>query len=67
MIDLSEMPARMKRSRLDERGYPTPRFVEWINGKPDFRVMRSKHFADCINRKLCWICGEPLGGKSLHR
>jgi hypothetical protein len=57
----TDLPKRMLRLPLDSRGYPVPRFVEWIDGKPDFRVMNGKHFAACINRKVCWICGEPLG------
>jgi hypothetical protein len=61
MVSLDGIPARMARLPLDARGYPVPKFVEWIDGKPDFRVMKAGHFAACIQRKLCWICGEPLG------
>lgn len=61
MPDLRELPDRMKRLPLDHRGYPVPKFVEWIDGKPDFRVMSPKHLVKCISRKLCWVCGEPMG------
>jgi hypothetical protein len=56
-----DLPVRMLRLPRDERGYPVPRFVEWINGKPDFRIMSRQHMSAAIRRKLCWICGQPLG------
>jgi hypothetical protein len=36
------MPARFARLPADERGYPVPKFVEWIDGKPDFRCVDSR-------------------------
>lgn len=61
MPDLTGLPERMKALPLDQRGYPVPRFVEWIDGAPDFRVMSTNHMVACVKRKLCWICGQPLG------
>lgn len=58
MID---MPKRCEHLPIDKRGYPVPKFVETVNGEPDFRVMKAKHLVDCVKRRLCWICGEPLG------
>ncbi|BCF88712.1 hypothetical protein [Paraburkholderia largidicola] len=58
---LPELPARMRALPLDERGYPVPYFVAWIDGKPDFRVADQKKLAICHNRHCCWLCGEPLG------
>jgi hypothetical protein len=55
------MPQRIRALPRDARGWPVPRFVEWFDGKPDFRVMNPAHMARCIQRKKCWICGEPLG------
>jgi hypothetical protein len=46
---------------LDERGYPVPKFVAWVDGKPDFRVVDARWMTTCIQRKVCWLCGEPLG------
>lgn len=43
------------------RGYPVPKFVAWINGEPDFRVMSNTHFKACLQFRLCWLCGEKLG------
>jgi hypothetical protein len=56
-----DMPARIARLPRDERGFPVPAFVEWIDGKPDFRVMSTKHFARAINQNRCWLCDGQLG------
>lgn len=55
------IPRRMRELPIDERGFPVPKFVPWINGKPDFRGMNGKHLAECVKKKLCWMCGDPLG------
>jgi hypothetical protein len=55
------MPARITRLPVDARGFPVPKFVAWINGQPDHRVVDTARFAPAINHKQCWICGEPLG------
>ncbi len=59
--DLPERPARIARLPLDERGYPVPWFVAWIDGKPDFRVIRPHGIEVAHKHKTCWLCGEPLG------
>lgn len=56
-----DLPPRIAKLPTDERGYPVPYFVEWIDGKPDFRVMSSKNLARAVNYRRCWICGEQLG------
>ena len=55
------MPGRMGGLPREARGYAVPKFVLWIDGKPDFRVMDLAHLKRCIERKLCWVCGHPLG------
>jgi hypothetical protein len=35
--------------------------VPTVDGKPEFRGMDGRHLNECIKRKLCWLCGEPLG------
>lgn len=57
--ELEPLPALMAQLPIDARGYPVPAFVEWIDGKPDFRVMSRKHWLTCVTRKLCWVCGRP--------
>lgn len=59
--DLPEpMPARIQKLPVDERGYPIPFFVDYVDGKPEFRAMDGRKFDRCLNEKLCWVCGERL-------
>lgn len=44
----------------DEVGRPIPFFVEYIDGKPDFRVMSSKNMDRAMRSNLCWVCGRKL-------
>ena len=55
------MPSRIAALKRDHRGYPIPAFVEWVDGKPDFRIMSSTHFTRCVKHEKCWICGDALG------
>jgi hypothetical protein len=59
--ELKELPLRMMDLRLDERGFPVPWFVEWIDGRPDFRVMSGEKWTRAVKEKLCWVCGQKLG------
>jgi hypothetical protein len=74
-VTLPDMPPRIQRLPRDERGYPVPRFVEWLkNGKrvereepganPDFRYADFDFRWRAFHNGRCWICGEPTG---LHR
>jgi hypothetical protein len=56
-----DAPARIKRLRIDARGYPVPWFVEWRDGQPDFRIIRRGAVDVACERHLCWICGGELG------
>jgi hypothetical protein len=60
-IDWEGMPVRMRRLPVEERGYPVPWFVKWIEGKPEFRVMDEDKFYRALVERLCWVCGDPLG------
>jgi hypothetical protein len=55
------MPARIAKLPVDERGYPVPKFVTWIEGKADFRVANQAFLGRAVRQRLCWICGEHLG------
>lgn len=60
--NLPPMPERIARLPIDpERGYPVPYFVQWFDDKPDFRIVDSRSLVKCVNMRLCWICGEPMG------
>lgn len=56
-----EAPARIRRLRLDHRGFPVPWFVAWINGQADHRIIDTRKLEPAIKQRLCWTCGEPLG------
>ena len=58
---LPERPARIAALPLDDRGYPVPWFVAWIDGKPDFRVIGPGKIAEAWNKRRCWLCGQQLG------
>ena len=59
--ELEPLPARMQSVPVDERGYPVPWFVDWVDGRPEFRSMDPAKFKAAIQKKLCWVCGERLG------
>ena len=63
MITLPEIPSRIARLPRDERGYPVPWFVSWIDGKPEFRCADGRKFGMAIKHKLCWVCGQRLGNR----
>lgn len=57
---LFDMPEEINRLPRDERGFPVPAFAAWIDGKPDFRIVRPEHWAACVKQNVCWICGNPM-------
>lgn len=59
--ELESLPLRMRNLPLDERGYPVPWFVQWVEGKPEFRAMDGEKWVRAVRDRLCWVCGEKLG------
>lgn len=59
--ELADIPLRMQGLPIDARGYPVPRFVEWRDGEPDFRIMSQEHWLRCVKQGVCWVCGYTLG------
>src|SRR5690242_2247182 len=55
------LPDRIARLPLDERGYPVPWFVDWVDGKPEFRAMDPAKWKRAVKERLCWVCGDRLG------
>lgn len=57
------MPARMARRPISDKGFPVPYFVTVKNeqGEWDFRAVTAEPIMACVKRRLCWLCGEPLG------
>lgn len=58
---LPPLPDRIACLPVDERGYPVPWFVQWVDGKPDFRIVDGDKFTAAIRFERCWICGGGLG------
>jgi hypothetical protein len=59
--ELEPLPRRMQHLPVDpERGYTIPWFVDWLNGKPEFRSMDAKKYIHAIRQRLCWVCGTKL-------
>lgn len=59
--NLPPVPPKMRGLPVDERGYPVPFFVAFINGKPDHRVVEPRAVRACIQLQCCWLCGQKLG------
>lgn len=55
------VPDRMKHLPIDPRGYPVPWFVPWHENRWEFRGMDGEKFGPAVRKKLCWMCGQPLG------
>jgi hypothetical protein len=55
------IPERMKRLPISSKGFPVPWFVAMVNGNWDFRVIGPGKVDGAVKRKLCWLCGQPLG------
>jgi hypothetical protein len=56
------MPDRIRRLPVSSEGYPVPWFVHFDDaGVPDFRVVGRGKMTEAVNRKRCWVCGQPLG------
>lgn len=58
---LPPLPPKMAGLPVDERGYPVPYFVAWVDGKPDHRIADGSKMPSAVKLGLCWMCGQPLG------
>lgn len=54
------IPDKMRKRPLDSRGYPVPWFVQYIDGRPDFRVIDSRKYSLARDKRRCWLCGQGL-------
>src|SRR5437879_3421217 len=57
------IPPRMARRPISAKGFPVPYFVTHKDeaGEWDFRQISGQTILACFQRRLCWLCGEPLG------
>lgn len=53
------LPDRMAELPRDKHDRPVPWFVAWVDGVPDFRVIRPRGLSDAYHRAICWVCGQP--------
>ena len=58
------VPKLMQDLQIDERGYPIPYFVPFVNGKPNFKYQDAKKKEICRKYMKCHICGNRLFDKS---
>lgn len=56
-----DLPAKMRRLKVDHRGFPVPWFVAWVDGEPQFPVADQRKWLLAVRRGMCWVCGGPLG------
>jgi hypothetical protein len=60
-MKLPPMPALM--SRLKKfNGLPVPFTVFWKDGAPDFRIIDEQRKRQCLENRLCGICGQRING-----
>jgi len=59
-LDVENMPEGIQALPVD-RGYPIPWFVDWLDGKPEFRSMDQKKWVRAWRERLCWVCGGKMG------
>lgn len=62
---LPPVPKEMEHLPVDERGYPVPFFVAWVEGRPEFRASMRAAVQACVKHNVCWVCGFPLRGESV--
>lgn len=59
--ELEALPVRLRRLPVDDRGYPVPWFVAWVDGKPEFRAADGDKWTRAVRERRCWVCGDILG------
>jgi hypothetical protein len=55
-----EIPNELSHLKKDERGYPIPFFVPIIDGKPNFKFLSEQKKKECMEKRLCGVCGKKL-------
>lgn len=58
--ELGTLPGRISTLPIF-RGFPTPWFVDYVDGVPEFRAMDPRKWERAVRDKMCWVCGEKLG------
>jgi len=61
--ELPAPPPAIAALPVDERGYPVPWFVAWVDGKPDHRIVDVAKPTKALHHQLCMVCGGKLSPK----
>jgi hypothetical protein len=63
-IDSVPMPPRIAARPRTDKGIPVP-YVNHVyaDGVPDLRVLSAERVNECVDKKLCGICGQALGSE----
>lgn len=61
-VSMETLPEKMKRLPTDPSrgGIPVPWFVDWVDGKPEFRAADPRKWRQAVAQRLCWVCGQTL-------
>lgn len=62
MKTFADMPARMAALPTDKHGHPVPWFVAFVDGVPDFRLIKPGAVRKALRCSLCWVCGRGFAG-----
>ncbi len=54
------MPPAIAALPKDARGYPIPYFASYDGSRPRFDILDPARVVDCVERRLCGICGRKL-------
>lgn len=56
-----DLPATMRQLAVDQRGFPVPWFVAWVDGAPHFPIADGEKLYRAVIENRCWVCGGGLG------
>ncbi|VTT96530.1 Uncharacterized protein OS=Burkholderia pseudomallei BPC006 GN=BPC006_II0514 PE=4 SV=1 [Gemmataceae bacterium] len=59
--ELFPIPPMVAELPVDDRGYPVPWFVAWVDGRPEFRLSASSKIRAAMTEGRCWVCGQKRG------
>jgi hypothetical protein len=62
MTDDVPVPPRLASRPRDRRGYVVP-YAQFVDrdGVPQFQVMDDVQVQNCLTRRCCGLCGQPMG------
>ena len=58
---MADAPEKIRFLPINEKGFYVPWFSHWEGDKPIVQIADMRKMRLAIRKKLCWICGHPLG------